>query len=259
MKNNQKAVRERRMNILRMVSEKGEVTVCDLAKTCATSEMTVRRDLQILEDQKLICRTHGGAASFERAYELNRFGEDISFCRNRISEFAAKYIDDGDRVFINGSKTALNMLKYLSGKKVAVYTNNGWAVGEKYPDGVSVYLTGGELKNRVMVGEHVMRMLLSIEVDKIFIGCAAVYDDGEFRYDIPTEIGINEALISRNNKKIYVLADHSKLQKRLEHENFYGSSTYDSPLVLITDAKADAVTVEKLREGGIEVVTVPLS
>ena len=259
MKNNQKAVQERRMNILRMVSERGEVAVSDLARVCDISEMTVRRDLQILEDQKLICRTHGGAASFERAYELNRFGEDISLCRNRISEFAARYVEDGDRIFINGSKTALNMLKYLNGKKIAVYTNNGWAVGEQYPEGVSVYLTGGELKNRVMVGEHVMRMLLSIEVDKIFIGCAAVYDDGEFRYDIPTEIGINEALISRNNKKIYVLADHSKLQKRQEHENFYGSSTYDGQMILITDSRADPGAVEKLRQGGMEVVMVSLS
>lgn len=259
MKNNQKLVQERRQSILQMVLEKGEVTVSDIAKACNISEMTVRRDLQILEDQNMLCRTHGGASSLEKLNEYKRFGEDVSFCRNKISEFASHYVKDGDFLFINGSLTALNILKYVKGKNVFVYTNNAWAVSEKYPEGVSICLTGGELRGRVMVGEYVMRHLLAITVDKIFIGCAAVYDDGEFRYDIPTEIGINEAMISRSSHKVYVLADHTKLQKRIKHENFYGSSTYDRPIVLITDEKADRFTIEKLRQRGMEVIIVPLS
>ena len=259
MKNDQKSVQERRQSILQMVSDKGEITVSDIAKICNVSKMTVRRDLQILEDQKLLFRLHGGASSLEAANDLKRFGEDINFCRNRISEYAARYVKDGDSLFINGSKTALNMLKYVEGKKIQVYTNNGWAVGEKYPEGISIFLTGGELRNHVMVGENVMRYLLSITVDKIFIGCAAVYDDGEFRYDIPTEIGINESMISRTNHKIYVLADHSKFQKREDHENSYGSTTYERQIVLVTDEKTDVTTIAKLRKRGIEVVIVPLS
>ena len=258
MKNNQKSVQERRQSILQMVLQKGELTVFDIAKACNISEMTVRRDLQILEDQNLLCRTHGGAASLEKVNQFKIFGEDVTFCRNKISEFAARYVKDGDSLFINGSRTALNMLKYLNNKNVFVYTNNCWSVGEKYHDGVTICLTGGELRNRVMVGEYVMRHLLAINVDKIFIGCAAVYDDGEFRYDIPTEIGINESMISRTSHKVYVLADHTKLQKRSTHENFYGSSTYDRQIVLITDEKADPFSVEKLRQHGMEVIIVPL-
>jgi len=259
MKNDQKSVQERRQNILRIVSEKGEITVSEIAEFCNVSKMTVRRDLQFLEDQKLLFRLHGGASSLDRVNDLKRFGDDINLCRKRISEYSAQYVKDGDSLFINGSKTALNMLKYVEGKNIQVYTNNGWAVGEKYPDGISVFLTGGELRNHVMVGENVMRFLLSITVDKIFIGCAAVYDDGEFRYDIPTEIGINESMISRTNHKIYVLADHSKFQNREEHENFYGSTTYERQIVLITDEKTDKVTISKLRKRGIEVVIVPVS
>ena len=259
MKNNQKNVQERRQSILQMVLQKGEVTVFDIAKACNISEMTVRRDLQTLEDQNLLCRTHGGAASLDNVNQFKIFGEDVTFCRNKISEFAARFVKDGDSLFINGSRTALNLLKYLNNKNVSVYTNNAWAVGEKFPSGISICLTGGELRGRVMVGEYAMRHLLNFSVDKIFIGCAAVYDDGEFRYDIPTEIGINESMISRTSHKVYVLADHSKLQKRSNHENFYGSSTYDRPMVLITDEKADKSTIDKLRYHGMEVIIVPLS
>ena len=194
----------------------------------------------------------------DRINEVERFGENINFCRNCISEYASKYISDGDSIFINGSRTALNMLKYINNKKVLVHTNNGWAINEKYPEGVTVCLTGGEVRNHVMVGEYVMRYLLSITVDKIFIGCAAVYDDGEFRYDIPTEIGINESMISRNNHKIYVLADHSKFQQRENNKNLYGSTTYERQIVLITDEKTDPTMIEKLRQSGMEIVIVPL-
>lgn len=259
MKNNQKAVHERRQNILQMVLDAGEITVADIAQAHNISDMTVRRDLQYLENQNLIWRTHGGANSIEKAREWKRFGEEIDLCRNSISKYAARFVNDGDTLFINGSRTALNLLRHLSGKEVFVYTNNGWSVGEKYPEGVTVCLTGGELRNHVMVGEYVMRYLLSITVKKIFIGCAAVYDDGEFRYDIPTEIGINEALISRTGNELYVLADHSKLIKRSGRENFYGSSAYDRQITLITDEKADNSSLEKLRERGMEVITVPIN
>lgn len=256
MKNNQQAVQKRRQQILQMVRDAGEVTVTDIAQAHKISDMTVRRDLQYLEEQNLIWRTHGGANSIDKAREMQLYGEEISICRDSISEYAARFVNSGDRLFINGSRTALNLLKYLDGKDVFVYTNNGWSVSEKYPEGVTVCLTGGELRNHVMVGEYVMRYLLSITVDKIFIGCAGVYDDGEFRYDIPTEIGINESLISRTGNKIYVLADHSKLLKRSGRANSYGSSTYDRQLTLITDEKADAEMIDKLRENGLEVITV---
>lgn len=258
MKNNQKAVRQRRQQILQMVLTAGEITVSDIAQAHNISDMTVRRDLQYLENQNLIWRTHGGANSIEKARDMKRFSEDIHLCRESISEYAARFVNDGDTLFINGSRTALNLLKYVERKKVLVFTNNGWSVGEKYPDGVTICLTGGELRNHVMVGEYVMRYLLSINVDKIFLGCAAVYDDGEFRYDIPTEIGINEALISRTGNKLFVLADHSKLVKRSDHENFYGSSTYDRQITLITDEKSDKATLEQLRGRGMEVISVPI-
>ena len=150
------------------------------------------------------------------------------------------------------------MLKHVHDKSVFVHTNNGAAVNETYPEGVTICFTGGELRNHIMVGEYVMRYLLSISVKKIFIGCAGVYDDGEFRYDIPTEIGINESLISRKDNEIFVLADHSKLINRSNHTNFYGSSTYDRHITLITDEKADKDSVENLRERGMEIIIVPV-
>ena len=257
MKNNRKAVEERHLKILNMIRERGEVKVEELAELFQISPMTVRRDMQYLEEEKLISRIHGGAVSLEKANMLLSQDEKISLCRERISEYASRFIDDGDTLFINGSRTALNMLKYAENKKVMVYTNNCWGIGEKYPDDVTIRFTGGEVRNNVMVGEYVMRNLLSMTADKTFLGCAAVYDDGEFRYDIPTEIGINEAMISRTKKALYVLADHTKIKRREALGNVYGSCVYEQSCTLITDDNANPAVVEQLRRYGIHVILVP--
>ena len=255
MKKDRKSVDERQRKILEMIRSNGEAKVEDLARTFGISLMTVRRDLQFLEERQLIARFHGGAAAVNRSQNMTP-EEEIKMYRDLIGRYAARFVDDGDTLFINGSRTALNMLKHVHDKKVTVHTNNGWAVGESYPKGVNVHITGGELRDYVMVGDYVMRNLLTLTADKTFVGCAAVYDDGEFRYDIPTEIGINEAMITRTRKELYFLADHSKLQIRADRENRYGSCTYEMPWTLITDEKANLDVVERLRQSGMKVILV---
>lgn len=258
MKQSRKTVEERQRNILNLVRREGEIRVEDVANEFHISPMTVRRDLQLLEQKQLLQRTHGGAISLEKSRILNLTESNAGVFRNRISAYAASLIENDDRIFINGSRTALDILKHLDDSKhVSVYTNNGWAIGEQYPAGVSILFLGGSMRGRIMVGDYVMRNLLTMTADKTFIGCAAVYDDGEFQYDIPTEIGINEAMISRTKDSFYVLADHTKFRRSAERENLYGSSIFERPCTLITDDKTDPVMLERLRDFGMEIVVVP--
>lgn len=254
MKRDRKSVDERQNRILEMIREQGEVKVEDLAKAFGISFMTVRRDLQFLEEQQLISRFYGGATVRNQRHVMTA-EEEITMYRDLISKYAAQFVEEGDSLFINGSRTALKMLEYVECQSISVFTNNGWAVGQQFPRGVSVTLTGGELRSNVMVGDYVMRNLLNTTADKTFLGCAAVYENGEFRYDIPTEIGINEAMITRTTKELYILADHTKV-KIGAHENQYGSCTYERPWTLITDERADAAAIERLRETGMKVIQV---
>lgn len=258
MKQSRKTVETRQQNILNMVRLHGEIKVEDIAGEYGISTMTVRRDLQHLEQKQLLQRTHGGAISLEKSRSLNFSDSNASIYRDRISAYSASLLSDGDTVFINGSRTALDMLKYVNGISINVFTNNGWAIGEQYPEGVSIHFLGGDMRGRIMVGDYVMKNLLEMSADKTFIGCAAVYDDGEFRYDIPTEIGINEAMISRTRQSFYVLADHTKFHSSEERENLYGSSIFEPPVNLITDDRADGEIIERLRAFGINVIVVPV-
>lgn len=258
MKNSKEAVMKRQTDILTAVQQSGEITVEKLAEMFQISVITVRRDLQLLEQQNLLKRVHGGAVSREKADTMKTPAEiDVELCRKAISRYAARFVGDGSRIFINGSMTALDMLDYAETKKVRVFTNNGRAIDRKFPQGINVTVSGGELRYHVFVGEYVMKNILDLRADSTFIGCASVYGNGEFCYDIPTEIGINEAMISRTRGELYVLADHTKLKRNSDSAVVYGGCVYEDDVTLITDDKADPMIVESLRRSGVKVILVP--
>ena len=257
MRNDRKSIEERQARILQAVRKRGEVKAEELAQLCGVSLMTVRRDLTALDREHLLARTHGGAVSMEYAHQKLSRDDWVSYCRECISRYAARFLENDETIFINGSRTALDVLKFAGDKRLTVYTNNCAAIGMQLPENVSLRLTGGEVRNHVMVGEYVMRNLLVLQADRTMMGCAAVYDDGEFRYDIPTEIGINELLLSRTRKSVYILADHTKFQKREKKGRAYGSVSYDSPVILITDDHADGEILERLEKNGTKVLIVP--
>ena len=256
MKNTRKSVEERQLNILKAVNQRGEIKVEDLVELYGISAMTARRDLQYLEDRQMLFRPHGGAMSLERSRYTKLITPEIAVYRDKISRYASNLLEDGDTIFINASKTALGILKFVNDKHITAITNNGWVFEEQYPDNVSIHITGGQVRGKAMVGDYVMRNLLDMSVDKTFVGCAAVYDNGEFRYDIPTEIGINEAMISRTRESFYILADHTKLMHGSERSSLYGSFIYEQPVTLITDDMADPDILDRLRGFGMEIVVV---
>lgn len=128
MKRDRKSVDDRQSKILALIQEQGEAKVEDLAHTFDISLMTVRRDLQFLEEQHLIRRFYGGASSLPRQHSMTR-AEEIAMYRELISKYAARFVESGDSLFINGSQTALNLLQYVENKTISVFTNNGYALG----------------------------------------------------------------------------------------------------------------------------------
>ena len=255
MKRDDESVERRRSKILKMIREQESVKVDDLAEIFQISAMSVRRDLQYLEDRNYITRFYGGAKA--NAFSPAKPEGTVTY-RKLLSRYAASKVEPGDTIFINGSTCALGLLDHLEVSNVHIITNNGFAATMNCPKGVNITLTGGELREHVMVGDSVMRRLLNETADKTFIGCAGITANGEFSYNIPMEIGINEAMISRTTKEVYILADHTKLERADLHREQYGSCIYERQVTLVTDEKANPDTVRSLRRKGIEVVQVGL-
>lgn len=255
MKRDLQSVNARRTKMLSIIRERQTIRVEELAAHFQVSLMTVRRDLQVLEDKGLIGRFYGGATVDSRpAPAAER--DEVALYRQLIGRYAASVVEDGDYLFINGSGTALGLLDYVGEKSVSVFTNNGLAVGRELPPGVEVTLSGGFLRGQghIMTGDCTMRNLLMTQAMKAFIGCVGISPDGEILCGIPTELGINETMIS-HAYEYYILADYTKIGKA----GTYASFSLEKTGTIITDERAPADVVEQLRTIGMTVVQVKKS
>lgn len=249
MKRDQQSIIKRHENIMKLLNEQHEVKVDKLAEVFDISLMTARRDLQQLESQGLLIRYHGGAR-LNSSYVSN---EDLKVqkARDAISQYASTQIEDWDSIFINGSMTAAGILEYLKARNVSVVTNNAFAPGYSKLETVQIQLTGGLLRDHIMVGDYCVRNLLETYRKKAFLGCSGISANGEILCGIPAELGINETMIS-HAQEYFILADSSKLGKT----ESMGSFTLQNPGTIITDTGADPAIIKRLRENGMTVVTI---
>ena len=251
MKRDRQSVNIRHAEMLSLIRERQEIKVEELARYFGISLMTVRRDLQTLEERGQISRTHGGATADVRPDSAER--DDVALYRRLIGCYAASVVKSGDKILINGSNTALGLLEHVQDKSVRVFSNNGMAVLRKYPSGVEITLSGGSLRgqNHIMTGDCAVRNLLIEQADKAFLGCTGISPDGEILCGIPTELGINETMIE-HAREYYILADHTKIGKT----GTYASFSLEKSGCVITDERASADVVEQLKAIGMRVIQV---
>ena len=237
--------------MLALIHQRQEILVEELCRIFNISAMTARRDLQALEEQGKISRFHGGATvEVTDAVSSERAG--ISICRSWIARYAASLVEDGDRILINGSDTALALLDYLDGRRVTVYTNTGHAIDRHYPEDIDLQLFGGTVRaSHILTGDLTLRNLMDVRADKAFLGCTGISPAGEILCGIPSELGINETLIS-HAEQYFILADHSKIGR----SSPYASFLLEKPGCIVTDELAPLSVTERLRERGMEVVRV---
>lgn len=247
MKRERAYVDNRRNQILDIMKENPKVRVDDLAAKFKVSLITIRRDLQYLEDRKLLIRFYGGA-SYANQKEVEE--NEIKLYRKLIAKYAATLVEDGDSLFINTSSNALQMLTYVNRQNITVITNNGRAIDLDYQEGISIILTGGELRHpkETMVGDFAVRNLQTVFPKKAFIGCSAISPFSGMTTENAAEVKINEIMI-QNAKNVYILADHTKIGK----DSSFTSSPIHGIGHLITDEKAPEDVLNELRAAGVKI------
>ena len=209
MKNSRNFIETRRKKIYQALEKHGSVKVDELAEQLHTSPLTIRRDLDHLEQQNLVERYYGGAS-----IRRNRSGPansvDSSY-KHAIARHAAQFVSDGDTIFINSSSTALLTIKYITAKMVTVITNNGKAIFSDLNEDINIILTGGELRppKEVMLGEFALNNLNLVTANKCFLGCSGLTVEEGFTTAAMQEVAINQLMLSRVTGKKYILADEA--------------------------------------------------
>ena len=185
MKNSKSVVFKRQQALLKLLKERKTIDVDTASQKLAVSPTTIRRDLDMFEQQHLVERFHGGAKLLEGTlHEEDTTSKDRAFVdreqKEAIARYAAELISDGDTIFMNSSSTALLMLDYLKGKHVIIVTNNAGVIGYPHDPLVTILLTGGEIyqRRKTLIGEFALQTLTKINANKVFLGVGGISVEG---------------------------------------------------------------------------------
>jgi len=226
----------------------------DLCVMLDASEATVRRDLEWLEQDGILERTHGGAILSQRMItepEYRQRAQHHPEEKRRISALAASLIEDGDIVFINSGTTTTQVIQQIRDEaEITVFTNNVNAALEMGEPGFHHYLVGGEYQHRSksLAGRFAMENLKQVYANKAIFGV----DGFSLKHGctVPTnaEAEVVRQMIERTMGQVIVVADHSKWGVV---SNFQ-IATIDEVDILVTDEALDKSALDSLAAHSVE-------
>lgn len=255
MKSSKDEILARHQKIIELLKLNKAVRVQDLAEQLCVNQITIRRDLALLENSGIARRFHGGASIAEDTVleEPLSFEQSNNLMKKKllIAEKACSYIQTDDTIFINSSSTALLILNFLHEKNVTIVTNNGKALQMSKPSTIDLILTGGDVyeKKLSLVGEFALNSIHNTMASKCFLGVSGISLSRGITTSVSQETSVNKAMLNRCNGPRFVLADSSKIG--IEN-NFV---TCDISLItnIITDAAPDNPEIIKMMESGIAI------
>ena len=186
----------------------------ELAEPLQVSESTVRRDLEHLEQQGAVQRTHGGAVYTGSKPKLPHF-EDRQAAqwdkKKLIGRHAAALIEDGDTLLLDGGSTTYEVALELVGRPVQIVTTS-LPVANLFLSGGDndLVLVGGYLHHRtgVVLGPYANEMIARLNVRRTILSVAGVSERGFFNSNmllVETEQAMMEAA-----DEVIIVADSTK-------------------------------------------------
>ena len=238
---------ERQEKIFRIVNERTSVKVSELSEELEISEVTIRRDLDELQRQNRVIRTHGGAMSTYNvgkpilsSYLMSRETTQ----KKRIAEVAYTMIKEYDTILLDTSSTVNELVKLIADgpkKNLRVITTSIMAVQTlANTSNCTVQIVGGEVNytHQTVEGSAACRFIKDIRVDKCFIGINGI--DEKFGFSTPryADADTKNAMIQVAHCS-FVLADYTKIGKTY-------LTKIDAPDYLISDQPVNGFDYENL-------------
>ena len=247
---------KRRSDIARLAKQLGQITVTDMSARFEVSLDTIRRDLDILADQGLILRTHGGAVPSESmAAADSPFEQRISArqdAKERIGRAAAKLVAPGETLIVNGGSTAVAFAASLGDLTRLTIVTNNLGLPSAFPASAvaNLYLLGGEIRSgaHITLGPVGFVGTRQIAADTAVIGIGGITEDGcsTSRIEEATMIA---AMIAAARRTI-VIADSAKFGRT----GFAVVAPLDQIDVLVTDAEPSGKLRDALDAAGVRLV-----
>ncbi|WP_050184414.1 DeoR/GlpR family DNA-binding transcription regulator [Domibacillus robiginosus] len=250
-------VAERQQKIVELVNERSSIRVTELSDIFSVTEETIRRDLEKLEKESKLLRSHGGAVSVqEDEAEIHVSEREITNVKEKkaIAYEAAKRIVEGDRIMLDASTTAWEMAKILPNMPLTVITNSIKVVMElSKKEKIEVISTGGMLlpKSLSYVGPLAERSLEMYHVNKVFLSCKGIHLEEGLSDSNEGQALLKKKMIERSDE-IILMADSSKFGKRAFSLIVPPGKVNE----VITDKEIDEVSQQVLKERNVKLTIV---
>jgi DeoR family transcriptional regulator, fructose operon transcriptional repressor len=248
----------RRLQIVELLTRNGSggVSVHWLADHFGVSEMTIRRDLDWLEERAALTRVHGGALSLQNGEEkpfdarLNQSNPQ----KAAIGRAAAQLVKAGERILLDAGTTTQQVARNLvSLTTLTIITNNVHIASDLAPHPhIETILLGGMLKHQEMctVGPMVTQFLAVLAVDKLFLSAAGFDDRHGISDQDLREVEVKQAMM-RSARETILVCDSSKWNM----VRLVRSATWGQVRRVVTDDRIPPEAVEALQAAGVEVLT----
>jgi DeoR family transcriptional regulator of aga operon len=247
----------RRNQILQQLHENGQVLVSELSKEFNVSEVTIRNDLEQLEQKQALIRARGGAIRMEGTVSFDqRITEKdrIHYAEKAaIGKKAAELIKERDTIILDSGTTTAEIVKNLSHiAELTIITNALNIVNQLVSlSKFNVIVPGGYLRNTALslIGPLAEKNLRGFCVDKVFVGVDGLDTRvGAYTPNLD-EAHLNEIMIEIS-QEIILVADSSKFNKK--------SLAFICPLgtidTVITDPMASREDIKRMEDAGIKVL-----
>ena len=248
---------DRLRRIAQAVKDAGSATVPELAGLTGASEMTIRRDLDVLAAQGVLERFRGGARTLllrgeEPPFAL-RAHEGLD-AKRRIAAVVAGLVAEGETVLLDSGTTCLEVARLLRGRQVTVMPLSLQAVQvlSDAPAPTALLVPGGRPRagEGALTGPLALASLAALRFDTAVLGCCGLgAAEGLTAYDLE-DAAVKKAIIA-STRRVIAAADGSKLG-RTAHA-YVGPCTLVQTLVTDTTAPADEITA--LEQTGTIVTT----
>jgi DeoR/GlpR family transcriptional regulator of sugar metabolism len=252
----------RHQKILELLAVQESLRVKELSGQLNVTEATIRTDLIKLAELGKVVRTHGGAQLIEERirheYTFQKRKNLHSAIKQKIGNWAVNYISYLDSVIFDASTTVLALAHALKKredlKDVTVITTGVWTAIELMGcQNINVLLPGGYLRPTTgsMMGNPTNDFLKDLIIQKAFLGAWGISVNNGLTDTNLQEIELKKSIVSRA-KEVIVLADSSKFRQ----SGLAAYAEIGQISKIVTDFSAPHTEIEKIRQIGVEVITV---
>lgn len=252
---------ERRREILRLLQAEGHVALQVLADRFGVSVMTVRRDLERLEQEGKARRVHGGAVAVGPLWDTEPIEQKAAVHseeKRRIAQHARTLVQSGGAIFLDAGSTTMELARQwladLSLTSLTVCTPDlqiAWLLARDLR--FTVLTPGGRVDGRTgsLTGPFADQVLRQLRADLAFIGCDAVTLRDGAMSTRPEQAALKRTMMECSLQSV-LLADASKFG-RMSLAVIRPLQDFD---MVITDAGMPVDAADEFRQSGVELVRV---